>query len=83
MLPNDPLLALHQAKATMAERQHQSGQERLAAAGRFAAGAGTANSRGDPTRTFLKLVERLRGALAGHQQPARTPAVDEPGTGVT
>ena len=39
MLPNDPHLRLGEAHATMALRQHESSQERLAKEGRFVAAA--------------------------------------------
>jgi hypothetical protein len=82
MLPNDPLLALRQAKATMAERQYQSGQERLAATARVAAN-GTANSRTRPRRAFRSLVERLGAALARRRHPFRHAADEEQGTAAT
>jgi hypothetical protein len=38
MLPNDPMLALRAAQDTMAQRQYESGQERLAATARLVGG---------------------------------------------
>ena len=43
MLPNDPQLRLHEAQATMAMRQHESSQERLAAEARLVAAADPAS----------------------------------------
>jgi hypothetical protein len=83
MLPNDPLLALRQAKATMAERQYQSGQERLAAAARVAANGGNANSQTRSRRAFRSLVERLGAALARRRHPFRHAADEEQGTAAT
>jgi hypothetical protein len=82
MLPNDPLLALRQAKATMAERQYQSGQERLAAAAGVAANGGNANSRTRSRRAFRSLVERLGAALA-RRHPFRHAADEEQETAAT
>jgi hypothetical protein len=82
MLPNDPLLALRQAKATMAERQYQSGQERLAATSRIAANGGNANSRTRSRRAFRSLVERLGAALA-RRHPFRHAADEEQETAAT
>lgn len=73
MLPNDPMLALRAAQDTMAHRQYESAQERMAATVRQAAAL-------DPdrnaTRGYAVLVQHVRAWLEGHR-PGRHAAADK------
>jgi hypothetical protein len=68
MLPNDPQLALSQAKATMAARHRQAADERLVAPHRLVGGVRVDGARPDSSRGFRGLGARLRMALSGHGQ---------------
>ena len=63
MLPNDPTLALRAAQDTMAQRHHESGQERLAASARLVDKANPARSHHDPAHEFPRLIHFLTRAL--------------------
>ena len=58
MLPNDPMLALRAAQDTMAHRQYESSQERLAASARLAAKAHGASTDRLPKGFAVKSVVR-------------------------
>ena len=77
MLPNDPLLALRAAQDTMAQRQRESSQERMAASTRLVARPDPGHSRRAPKRAFLSLVRRLRAGLDGRPRPGRHVAADK------
>jgi hypothetical protein len=82
MLPNDPMLALRAAQDSMAHRQYESSQERLAATVRLGATPNSALPDRNPTRGFQVLVHRLRAWLEGHR-PGRHAAADKRETAIT
>jgi hypothetical protein len=66
MLPNDPLLALRAAHDTMARRQDESSQERLAASARLAGTLNRARSHHDPAHELPRLIQsRIRALSLG------------------
>lgn len=77
MFPNDPLLALRAAQYTMAQRQREASQERLAATGRLEARLDPGHSGRGSTAVFLRLARRLRAGLDGRRRPVRHVAVDK------
>jgi hypothetical protein len=77
MLPNDPRLALFQANATMAERQHEAAQERLVAPNSPSGHPGTLRARRDPSGWFRGLTDRVRTALGGQGGHTRASGADE------
>jgi protein involved in temperature-dependent protein secretion len=83
MLPNDPQLAFDQAMATMAERQHQSAQERLARKGQLATTAADAQWHGGAHGVLRSLVSRLGPVLRGRRHPRQPTADKEPGTAIS
>lgn len=80
MLPNDHLVGLAQANATMSERHRQAAQERLVATSRSSAGLEALTVRRDPSRGFSGLADRVRTALGGHGRARQSAADDKPGT---
>ena len=82
MLPNDPMLALRAAQDTMAHRQYESSQERLAATVRLVSKASPARSDRNSTPVFLRLAQRLGVWLEG-RRPGRHAAVDKRESAIT
>ena len=82
MLPNDPQLAFDQAMATMAERQHQAGQERLVAS-RSRTDDRAVSSWRSRLREIRALAARVSVALGGHRRAPASAADDAPGTAVS
>jgi hypothetical protein len=60
MLPNDPMLALQEAQATMARRQHEAEQTRLGNHPRSARVDGRARSRYQPAQMLIRLAQPFR-----------------------
>jgi hypothetical protein len=63
MLPNDPILALRAAQDTMAQRQYDAGQERLAATVRLVHGAKSTRTNRDGAHLFPRLIQYLPQAF--------------------
>lgn len=80
MFPNDPLIALGQAKATMAERHDDASRQQMARAARLTRIRPAGNARVSTLHRLAVAVSRLRGAVAGRTRASRPTTAGEPRT---